>query len=143
MPHNATVYRVLRRACRADRRIDLAIAYGSQVSGRATADSDWDIAVALSRPPMPGDQIALCNAFAVACHRNDLDVTVLNHASPLLRWEVATTGRVIFERRRGLFRNFQVKAFRRHQDARRLYAATSLYLQRWVAQHSHGRPAIA
>jgi predicted nucleotidyltransferase len=79
----------------------LAYLFGSQAEGRARSSSDVDIAVLL--PPEAGEadqldiQLKLAGELSSVLGRNDLDLVVLNEASPLLAHEIVNNGRVLFE----------------------------------------------
>ena len=107
--------------------------FGSTVMGRQTQWSDLDLAVWLREMEDHGatQATALTNALMPLLERSDVDVAVLNHASPLLQWEVARTGRVLYETQHGAFRQFQLQAFKRHEDAWRL--------NEWNRRYVHDR----
>ena len=131
-----------RRFCKRQR-VTCSVLFGSTTSGRVAAHSDLDVAFWLEGEPGEGREVDLTADLMRDLHRNDVDVVVLNHANPLLQWQVASTGKPLYERRRGAFRQFQVRAFKRHHDAGRIYQWTREYLDRVVATPRHARPAAA
>ena len=52
--------------------------------------------------------------------RDDVDLVVLNRATPVMAHQVATRGRVLYEAREGARAGFQVSALHRYEDTRRL-----------------------
>lgn len=79
----------------------LAYLFGSQAEGRAGPRSDIDIAV-LFDPSIPyrdqsKRQIMLINELMGIFGRSDVDVVVLNRATPLLAHQVVKYGQVIYE----------------------------------------------
>ena len=111
-------------------RVACAILFGSTAKGTVTSQSDVDLAFWMEGVPTSRCSLGLINAITVLLHRDDVYVVVLNRANSLLRWQVASAGKLLYERKRGAFRRFQVMAFRQHQDANRIYRWTRMYLNR-------------
>ena len=98
----------------------LAYLFGSQAEGKAGPLSDVDIAVLLG-PQVPKErwtavQIDLINDLIGLFHRNDVDVALLNRATPVLAQEVVRSGQVIYEAEPGARVDFQVATLRRYAD---------------------------
>jgi len=117
------------RVCR-QQRVAFAVLFGSSASGRTTAHSDLDLAFWVEGKQLKGCELTLTNALMALLHRNDVDVVVLNHANPLLQWQVASTGTPLYERRRGSFHRFQLYAMKRYDDSKKLLALQELFLRR-------------
>jgi predicted nucleotidyltransferase len=107
----------------------LVILFGSQVTGRTHPDSDVDIAAWAERPLSAAQRTQLwfdlSNQF-----QSEIDLTVLNHAEPLLLHRVATTGRLLYEDKRGTWLDFKGYAFRYYQDSQKMRDDLARYLQR-------------
>jgi len=73
-----------------------AYVFGSRAREAATATSDLDVAVYIDASRAPespyGYAADLSAALGSATHRTDVDVVVLNHASPLLYHRVISGG---------------------------------------------------
>jgi predicted nucleotidyltransferase len=98
----------------------LAYLFGSQAEGKAGPLSDVDIAVLLG-PQVPQErwsavQIDLINDLIGLFHRDDVDVALLNRATPVLAQEVVRSGQVIYEAEPGTRVDFQVATLRRYVD---------------------------
>ncbi|MHB9097560.1 MAG: type VII toxin-antitoxin system MntA family adenylyltransferase antitoxin [Syntrophales bacterium] len=77
-----------------DRRVKFAYLFGSRARGRAGSLSDTDIAIYLDGRVKPGRyRLKLMDALTKILKTNDLDLVVLNQATPLLRHEVIKYGR--------------------------------------------------
>ena len=100
--------------------VELVIQFGSTVEGRAIRESDVDVAV-LCDGPADLDRLFLVLAPELRTAR--LDLVDLRRAGPLLAFEVARKGRLLFERRPGAFHAFQSLASRRYCDTEKLRAA--------------------
>jgi predicted nucleotidyltransferase len=115
--------------------LELAIVFGSAAAGRARYESDLDVAI---RCAGVADLDALFLALAPRLKTNRLDLVDLRHAGPLLAFEVARSGVLLYERSPGLFRQFQSLASRRYADAKRLRDAQKRSIEVFLEQiHAH------
>jgi predicted nucleotidyltransferase len=92
----------------------LLAVFGSVATGRATDRSDVDLAVECDAGV---DRLAVHRLVAERLGTDAVDVVDLRRTSPLLAFQVARDGRVVYERTPGLFRQFQSLASRRYADA--------------------------
>ena len=106
--------------------LDLIVLFGSTVGDRVHAGSDVDIAVLTDGV---ADLDALFLALAPRLKSSRLDLVDLRHAGPLLAFEVARSGQVLFERAPSAFRRFQSLACRRYADTQRLRNAQRRSIQ--------------
>lgn len=99
--------------------VALAYLFGSQASGATSPLSDIDIAVLFGRQVPSRDyfdhQITLIADFIGLLHRNDVDVAVLNQATPLLAQE-AIGGEVLYCIDEAVRVEFEKQALRRFVD---------------------------
>lgn len=115
--------------------ISLAILFGSRATGQVHAGSDWDLAVWVE------DERLLESGLAAARRKRklirnccnylqtgNLDLVILNRAAPLIKYEVARKGKLLYEKEPGLFASFCSRALREHNDARLFYRATREYI---------------
>lgn len=109
--------------------LQLLVLFGSAAKGRLGARSDVDLAV---RCDGLADLDALHVAIAPRLGSDRLDLVDLRRAAPLLAFEVARTGRLIFEREPGTFRQFQALASRRYCDTDKLRRAQHRAIQVWL-----------
>jgi len=99
--------------------VDLAYLFGSANSGRFRPLSDIDVAVRFKPGHKPDDFFrlgALLEVRLAKLLRRKMDISILNLASPLLRYEVARNGAVIFsisDEDRVLF---HIRAYRDYDD---------------------------
>src|SRR5438876_341306 len=92
--------------------------------------SDVDVAV---RCDAAADLDALFMALAPRLKSSRLDLIDLRRAGPLLAFEVARSGHLLFERSPGAFRTFQSLASRRYADTRKLREAQKRSLHVFLA----------
>jgi predicted nucleotidyltransferase len=98
----------LRRAAEAFPDVDLLVLFGSRVGRSARADSDVDVAIGLSGRNADVRR-AVEIAFARAV-RAPVDVLFLDTAPPQLRFEMARSGVLLFERTEGAWARERARA---------------------------------
>lgn len=98
----------------------LLVLFGSLVKGRRPIRGDVDLGAQCDGP---ADLDALYLAIAPRLGTDRVDLIDLRRAGPLLAFEVARAGRLLFERRPGAFRAFQSLASRRYGDTAKLRRA--------------------
>ena len=130
--------RALARCVSKRREIAAVYVFGSIVTGRTRVDSDVDVAVLLARP-LPASRtvpyrLRLMSDLGSALRRSDVDVVVLNDASPLLAHRVLSKGRLVFERSKSARVRFQVRTANQYADVIPMYETQIHYLKR------HARP---
>jgi predicted nucleotidyltransferase len=113
------------------RDLELLVLFGSAARGRAGTRSDVDVAVLTQGVP---DLDGLHLSLAPKLKTDRLDIVDLRRAGPLLAFEVARTGLVLFERSPGLFRQFQSLASRRYADTKKLRDAQRRSIQVFLAR---------
>ena len=112
--------------------LELLVLFGSGARGQATAKSDLDLALLCQGP---ADLEAWHVTLAPLIGTDRLDLVDLRRTSPLLAFQVARTGRPVFEHRPGAFRVFQALASRRYADTRKLRDAQRRAIRVFLAQH--------
>lgn len=92
----------LRGALVARREVQEAYLFGSQATGRAQPHSDIDVAVWVEPDSLPGQGYGYAAELTAdlmsALGSNDVDVVILNRATPLLYHRVLRDGRRILSR---------------------------------------------
>jgi predicted nucleotidyltransferase len=115
-----------------DQELQLALLFGSAVSGNFKKQrSDVDLAFLFDKP---SDILALTNRVIRLLHFEDVDVTDLRYASPLLRFSVAKNGKLLYERSPGLFKEFFSLSFRRYVDTKKLRDAQAKAIETFLEQ---------
>ena len=109
----------------------LIVLFGSQATRRTHLESDVDVAIWVERPLSTAKRnrlwIDLSKVFGA-----DVDLTVLNHAEPLLLWHVATKGRLLYGSTRWAWPDFKAYAFRNYQDTQKFRDDLTRYLRREI-----------
>ena len=102
----------------------LAYLFGSHAEGRSGPLSDLDFAI-LFGPDVPPEawsdrQIKLMVRLMDLFGRGDIDLVVLNRATPVMAQQVATRGCLLFEAQPGTRVGFEVDTLRRYVDTKPL-----------------------
>ena len=95
----------------------IIIAFGSQISGRATLSSDFDFGVFSYNPLTLASRTDLSHFLSKKFNINEdkIDLVDLSTASPILKFEVAKKGKLI-EGDVYDFIRFKVRSFKEYQD---------------------------
>ena len=99
--------------------VDLIVLFGSRAKGRQTPTSDWDLGITFRQKPNQPLRLFELDALLaplVGCSSDVIDVVDLEHCSYLLQRVVTEEGRLLFERRPGLFLSFCSRAIRQWAD---------------------------
>jgi len=111
-----------------------AYIFGSVASATQRPDSDVDIALLVSDKVMRGDAFqyrlnAMTDLMGIL-KRDDVDLTLLNQASPLLAHRVLSKGKLILERSASARVAFQVRAVNRYLDTQPMRNIYLSYLRK-------------
>lgn len=97
--------------------IQLVYLFGSRTKERMHSKSDTDIAVLLKEPV--NDHLETKLEILEALQRkfgDDVDLTILNDAGSLLKYQVIRNGRLLFERVKGLHKTFYLRTLKEYFD---------------------------
>ncbi len=116
----AAASRVVARCVARHPDIQAAYIFGSVAQGRARPDSDIDVGVLLGRR-LPEARalryrLTLAGELGAALHRNDVQLVILNDATPLLAQRALSRGVLVFQRSRAARVRFHVATARRYED---------------------------
>lgn len=122
----------LKRICR-KYRLSLVILFGSGAEGNLSKESDIDLGVWTEEKRIDIKyEMNLLTAMVNFLKRDGVDLVILNFADPLLRFEVATKGRLIYEKDEGGFRDFKIQAMKQNNDAQKFYNLDRLYIKNFL-----------
>lgn len=99
---------------------DILFAYifGSYVAGNMRKDSDIDIGIYLKEKMSIEKYLKLKMDLMEACKR-EVDLVILNDATPLLKYEVYRSNILIFTRDKTIESNYKVKTLFEYSDMKR------------------------
>lgn len=113
--------------------LTLIILFGSRARGHETPGSDTDLAVWVGNTVLPFNPDVRRRLYADlvdVMQTGNLDLVILNQATPLLQFQVAKTGIPLYEAPERFFKQFQVRAAKKHFDALPFYRLEKIYLNR-------------
>lgn len=111
----------------------LLVVFGSAVRDLRRPESDLDLAVWMrTTDSAPQALVRLEKALQPLFPGERLDLVLLNRASPLLQFQVALHGAVLFEAAPGALRTFQVLASKRHADVAHLRRLDRVCVERFL-----------
>jgi predicted nucleotidyltransferase len=114
----------LRQVCE-EHDIELVILFGSHAKGTARPDSDYDLGILKRSGSIESEEMFyLAHDLGQALNAVNVDLVDLRHAPPVLKFDAARLGQVLFEGEPGRFDRFHVLAWKLylddHYDLRRL-----------------------
>jgi predicted nucleotidyltransferase len=107
--------------------IHLLLAFGSYQTERFTKDSDIDLGYLAKRDFSPEEELQLLKDLIMLYRRDRIDLVNVGKTSPLLMYEIATHGRVLYEENDSFLR-FKLKASARYADTGHLRRLRQSYL---------------
>lgn len=106
--------------------LDLLVLFGSEVSGLKHAESDLDIAYFCQNDLTTDQYEALSGELISFYHRGDIDLVPISiKTSPLLNYEILSTGKILFEKRNGLLDRLKWQSYFDMEDFKKYYTMQS------------------
>jgi len=93
----------------------LAFVFGSVAKGRERDESDIDIAILFSKSPSFDASLKVKDEISDIL-KKEVDLAILNDASPILGMQVLKYGKLLFERNKGEYSKFFVKTMNFYYD---------------------------
>jgi len=101
--------------------VALVYLYGSQAAGSATAESDVDIAILFNEFGVPGtDRYLQMEDNMTSRLKREVDLLVLNSASPVIRMQVLNNGTLIIKNDHQTYIRFFVKTVNEYDDLKKV-----------------------
>lgn len=129
--------------------LQLLILFGSYGGENFTKNSDIDLAVRVSHlKSLKENQLQILNQLSLLFEHHPVDLVLLNHADPLIKFKVASEGKLLYQSEENLFENFQVKAAAEHNDALKFYQLDKKFIENFLERSkdndrsTHSAPKI-
>jgi predicted nucleotidyltransferase len=114
----------------------LIVLFGSVARGKTNAESDVDLAVLAMRLLTFEERLEVWSALS-PLFSVDVDLAVLNHADSLLGFEVACSGKVLFENKLYAWEDWKSYAFRQYWDTEKFRDDLRKYVSRRAEEMRH------
>jgi len=109
--------------------INLMIIFGSFVTENFNHKSDIDLAILATNINLIKDnRVLILKKLENLFKHREIDLILLNHADPLLKFNIATEGKMIYEKEAGIYNEFLVRAMNEHNDAKKFYKLDKKYI---------------
>lgn len=114
--------------------IKLVILFGSYARREGIAkDSDIDLGILCENGKnIKKKDLLIIQEFSKVFKDERVDITYLNHADPLLLFEIVKNGDRLFQDKKGRYAEFKIKAIKRHFDAEKFYRLEDLCLEKFM-----------
>ncbi|MFW6028869.1 MAG: type VII toxin-antitoxin system MntA family adenylyltransferase antitoxin [Halanaerobiales bacterium] len=125
--------------------LTLLIIFGSYNSDNFNEDSDIDLAIKVndSEQIRKNKKEILDKISSIFDHR-DIDLILLNYAEALIKFKIACEGSLIYEKKKGLFQKFQIRAMSEHNDARKFYELDKKFMNDFLeGRKKNGRKNVS
>ena len=99
------------------------ILFGSKASGESKKYSDTDIAIYRKKDLSPDEFLDLLGEFNALLRSEKVDLVDLKKVHDIvLLWEIYSKGKLLFEKKAGIFLEKRASAFLDYHDFKRFYA---------------------
>jgi len=114
--------------------ISLIILFGSYAKDSGGKKNDIDMGVYLKDLISDRQELNLLTDLVNFFETDKLDVAILNYASPLLLFEVAKKGKLIFEKNKGDFLKFKIMAFKKYWETKKFRTLRKTFLNNIISR---------
>jgi predicted nucleotidyltransferase len=126
----------IKKLCR-ENNIDLLVLFGSEATKATHAGSDMDLAVLLKRGSRTS-KLKLIGELDDCFGGKKIDLVILTtETDPLLLHEIFSHGRTLYERRKGIFINQKLRAWKLYIDTGKIRRMNEKYLKAFSRKVVH------
>lgn len=118
--------------------IALCVLFGSRARRSARPDSDYDLALKPVHPPAPLDRVAWQVELEDLLSAHVSLVLLTPATDPVLGWEIARDGQLLYERDRGLWMQERARLWHLYNDALPFRRALAESLRRYADEVLRG-----
>ena len=123
--------------------LKLLILFGSRARGEHRLDSDWDLAISYDEANRETHIKEISNDYLTSLsilselfeiNRDSIDLIELDRCSPLMKYQVARDGKLIYEKNTGDFLKFRVRAWKEYADTAKFRKIQKDSIDLWLKQ---------
>jgi uncharacterized protein len=121
------------------------ILFGSFNTNKFSQSSDIDLAIiAQDIELIKKRKQKVLNEISKLFDYREIDLILLNYADPLLKFNIANNGRLIYEKATGLFNIFKVRAMSENNDAQKFYQLDKKYINNYLmGEDDYGKQRVS
>jgi len=116
--------------------IKMVLLYGSQASGNNNTKSDIDLGLLLKDDFYNFEEII--KDLMLVFKENIIDVAILNHADPVLKFEIISNYKILFCQEDDIFLEFYLNTIKQYNDTKKFRILEELYLENFVRGERNG-----
>ncbi|OGC22045.1 hypothetical protein A2310_07090 [candidate division WOR-1 bacterium RIFOXYB2_FULL_37_13] len=113
--------------------VKLLILHGSYAKGTATGKSDIDVGILFKDAPKVG-YFKIIGDFGELFGDN-FDPAFLNGTEPMINYQVALNGKVLYEDQKGDFNNYKIGSIAKYMDTKKFRELEKLYIKRAIGRN--------
>ncbi|MCB2290938.1 nucleotidyltransferase domain-containing protein [Clostridium sp. CS001] len=116
--------------------INLVLLYGSHARGNSNAQSDIDLGLLLKDDFYDFEDII--KDLMVVFKENNLDIAILNHADPVLKFEIISNYKILFCQEDETFIEFYTNTIKQYNDTKKFRILEKVYLENFIRGERNG-----
>ncbi len=117
--------------------VRLCVLFGSRARGSAMATSDYDLAIRLTDQIAPLERLVWQNAIETLLNTDVSLVFLSEQTDPVLGWEIARDGRLIYEAQPEIWANERARLWHLYNDALPFRRGLAESLRRYAEDIRH------
>ncbi|MCB2355963.1 type VII toxin-antitoxin system MntA family adenylyltransferase antitoxin [Clostridium estertheticum] len=116
--------------------IKMVLLYGSQAMGNSNEKSDVDLGLLLKNDSYDFEDIIkdLMKVF----NGNIIDVAILNHGDPVLKFEIISNYKILFCEEDEIFLEFYLNTVKQYNDTKKFRILEKVYLENFIRGERDG-----
>jgi len=114
--------------------VKLLILHGSYAKGTATEKSDLDVGLLFKNGIKKIDYFKVIGDFE-ELFGNNFDPALLNGTEPMINYQVALNGKVLYEDKKGDFNNYKIGSIAKYMDTKKFRELERLYIKRAIGRN--------
>jgi predicted nucleotidyltransferase len=111
--------------------IELLLLFGSRANHTCREDSDIDLGVLFKDAALINDAEIIAELTEVF-KEHPVDAIILNHADPLLKFEIISNYQILYRKDSEVFINFYLNTLKQYNDVQKFLKLEDLYLENFL-----------
>lgn len=114
----------------------MVLLFGSHASGNNSAESDVDLGLLLKDDNY--DYKEIMKDLMQVFKDNVIDVSILNHGDPVLKFEIISNYKILFCENNELFLDFYINTVKQYNDVKKFRTLEDRYLENFIRGERNG-----